>query len=168
MSGTIRVICTQSLWRIGVADLPKASQAADFATWAENQGLSEKVGKSAARLYKFEGAPGGLTRASLFYGPMDHLVEIDRLTDAPALRALRTLHDEFSAHDDIGAQRIKDVLSRGLELIRFELNDPAWRGMGRPICWQTAMWLAIQGGGLVDANGEWWDPEGYDVIWSSL
>ena len=164
----IRVVCTQSVGHLGVADLRRASQAADFVTWAENQGLAEAAGTHAAQSLRFDGPSNEFKTARLLYGPGDQAIAIQRLTDAPAQAELKTLRGELLGLADSGARRIDEVLARAVEVVRFELEATDAFGMGKPICWQTAMWLGNLGKGLVDANGEWWDPESYEVIRSSL
>ena len=168
MSLWIRVICTQSIGQLEVADLRRGSGAADFVTWAENQGLSEAEGKHAQKALRFEGPAGALTTARLFYRPGEQFIGVERWTGAVAVEKLKALRVEFLGQPDATARRIDAVLSLAVELVAFELNADDAAGMGWPISWQTAMWLGNLGKGLIDANGSWWDPETYEVIRSSL
>lgn len=66
--------------------------------------------------------------------------------------------ESFEDARDPGATTIREILSRTVETVAFELKTSDAAVMGWPIAWQMAMWLAAQGEGLVDADGEWWKP----------
>lgn len=63
--------------------------------------------------------------------------------------------------DDLPA--LEALLPHVRETIGLELEVSDLRGMGYPIAFHLAMWLAKRARGLVDVDhGEWWDPESYD------
>ncbi|MBN2498985.1 MAG: hypothetical protein JXR96_30630 [Deltaproteobacteria bacterium] len=165
MSIWIRAICTQSIGHLAVSDLRRATEQADFLTWAENQDLDEAEGAQAEKALRFEGPPGELGVAQLFYRD-SRFIRIERWTGEAARVEILEMLEELEGSSDPAARRIRDILSRAVETVGFELKQSDAEGMGWPISWQTAMWLAERGDGLVDADGEWWDPRTYEIIWS--
>lgn len=167
MSVWIRAICTQSLGSLTVEELAQATQSADFRTWAEEQRLSEAAGLAARAALRFSGAPGPLRTGALRYRE-GYPIGIERLTGEEAAQALHELLETLEGEVDTAAEAIRAQLYRGIELVAFELMPADAQDMGWPIAWHTAMWLAGQARGLVEADGTWWDPEAYAVLRASL
>jgi hypothetical protein len=167
MSVWIRAICTQSLGTLTVDELAHGTQSADFLAWAEAQGLSPAAGVAARDTLRFMGPPGPLSCAALRYRD-GYPIGIERLTGEKAAQALHELLEGLEGEVDTAAQTLRAQLYRGVELVAFELMPADAQGMGWPIAWQTAMWLAGQAKGVVEADGTWWDPEAYVVLRSSL
>lgn len=163
----VRAICAHSLGSLTVEELARATASADFRTWAEAQGLPPAEGEAAREALCFVGPPGPLSTAALRYREA-YPIGVERLTGAKAANALHALLEGFEGEEDVAAQAIRAQLYRGVELVVFELMPDDARGMGWPIAWQTAMWLAGQAEGLVEADGTWWDPQSFRVLREGL
>jgi hypothetical protein len=164
MSFWIRAICARSVGHVAVADLRRATADADFLVWAEAAGLEDEVGAIAERTLRFEGPPGPLGIATMHHEPGDRKIRLERWTGSQAREECEELlADLYDPHPN--AERVAALLASAVETVAFELQATDADGIGWSIAWQTALWLAAQGSGLVEADGEWWDPASYEVIW---
>lgn len=167
MSIWIRALCTRSLGALAVDDLRRATADADFFMMAENHGLEDEEGEAAEDALRFEGAPGELTEAKMFYRPDNPdglFVSVSRWRGEQARGEAQELLELIEDRSDAGGKRIRDVLSCTVESVAFCLKQSDADGMGWPIAWHTAMWLAGKGEGLVEADGVWWDPESWESV----
>jgi len=168
MSIWVRAFCTQPLGSLTVQDLHSLIANADFMMMAEMQSLSEEVGLAAEGALRFEGPPGELTEARLFYrsdNPAGLFIAVDRWRGDDARASAEETVERLAQRSDAGGARIRDVLSRAIEVVTFCLKESDADGMGGPITWHLAMRLAERGAGLVDTdNGKWWDPETYRAV----
>jgi hypothetical protein len=167
MSIWIRAVCTKSLGGLTVEDLRRGTEAADFLMMAEGQGLEDEEGEAAEEALRFEGAPGELVEARMYYRPDNPdglFIAVTRWRGEQARGEAQELLELMEDRADAGGKRIRDVLARTVETVAFCLKQSDSDGMGWPIAWHTAMWLASKGEGLVEADGDWWDPEAWETV----
>jgi hypothetical protein len=167
MSIWIRALCTRGLGALTVAELRRATGDSDFFMMAEGHGLEDEEGEAAEEALRFEGAPGELTEAKMYYrpdNPKGLFIAVSRWRGEQARGEADELLELMEDRSGAGAERIRDVLSRTVETVAFCLKQSDADGMGWPISWHTAMWLASKGEGLVEADGEWWDPETWERV----
>lgn len=163
MSIWIRAVCTKSIGELGALDLRAATKDADFQMWAEQAGLADEVGKAAENQLRFE--VGGPNLVFLRYQPTERFIRVERWSGAEAREELGELAEEIEDLTSVGASRVRQVLASAVDSVAFELKQSDADGMGWSIAWQTAMWIAQRGEGLVQTDQEqWWDPDQYKVI----
>lgn len=160
----IRAVCTKSVGKLGALELREATEDSDFEMWAEMKGLDESAGTEAEEQLRFEVAKNDVVL--LRYLPTEErAISIERWTGAKAREELDELAEEIEDIDTPGADRVREVLAKAIESVAFECKQSDYDGMGWAIAWQTAMWIAARGEGLVQTDvDQWWDPDDYEVI----
>lgn len=168
MSIWVTAFCTQPLGPVSVRDLHDIIANCDFMTMAEMHDLPDEVGLAAEAALRFEGPPGELVEARMFYRPdnPDGLcVPVTRSRGDDARVIAEEAVERLAHRTDAGGDRIRNVLAHTVEVVSLCLKEGDADAMGGPIAWHLAMRLAERGAGLVDMdNGEWWDPETYSVV----
>jgi hypothetical protein len=167
MSIWVRAICTKSLGELSVADLRQATANLDFFMMAEMQELDDEDGAAAEKALRFEGPAGPLAEAKLYYRPDNPdglFIAVSRSCGEDARGEAEELVERIAQRDDEGGGRLRDVLARAVETVAFCLKQSDYDGMGMPIAWHTAMWLAAKGEGVVEIADDWWDPVAYARI----
>ena len=155
----IRAICTRCLSPVAAGDLAQATRDADFVRLAEGQHLKADEGIAASKALRFAGPPGELTSAKIFCRPgaPAHFISVERWRGERAVMEAQEIAESI-LHQDLASLHIRDVLSRTVETVGLSLTTQDADAMGWPISFQTAMWLAARGEGLVLADEDWWDP----------
>jgi hypothetical protein len=167
MSIWIRSLCTKNLEPLEVEDLRHAIDGADFFMMAESQGLEDEVGEAAENALRFEGPSGELAHAKMYYRPKNpggSFISVDRRRGVEARGEAQEMLPNVEDRMGPVGKRIRDLLGQTVEIVAFCLKQSDVDGMGWPISWHIAMSLARKGKGLVESNGEWWDPETYKAI----
>jgi hypothetical protein len=167
MSIWIRAVCTKGLGALSVEDLRRATANLDFLVMAESHGLEDEEGDAAQEALRFDGPAGELVDAQIHYRPgaaESAPIDIGRWRGKEAREEAEELLEGIADRDDDGARLIRDVLGRTVETIAFCLKQSHADGMGWPIAWHTAMWLAERGEGLVNAGDEWLEPATHKAL----
>src|SRR5215831_14657631 len=167
MSIWIRAVCTKRLDGLTAQELGDVVANADFMTMAEMHGLDADDGSAAQEALRFEGPPGELETAQMYYRPENPgglFIAVDRFRGNEGEDESEARLARAACQTEGGLQRVRDVLARSVETISFCLKQSDADGMGWPIAWHLAMRLAEQGEGLMDAADEWWDPVTYQPL----
>jgi hypothetical protein len=163
----IRAISTRSVGVLSKLDLRAATRDADFMTWGEDYDVDEDESMRIEDALRFE-ASEDPDVVLMHWRPdaTDRFIRVERWVGAAAKEELDELVERIADVKGKAADRIRGVLAKATETIAFELKLSDAQGMGWPISWQTAMWLAERGAGLVvtDDPDEWWDPKSYEII----
>ncbi len=169
MSIWIRAIVRDSLHDVVPEDLKDALADSDFMMMAENQGLSDEEGAEAERNLRFESeGEAGFAVFLMHYRKDDERsIGIERWVSERFAEEREELLEELEGDDSQEAERVMELLREATESVAFELKLSDAEGLGWPIAFEAAMWLAKRGRGLVEAEGEWWDPESWDLVFSS-
>jgi hypothetical protein len=161
----IRALCTKTLGVLTAEDLLGATADGDFRMMAETQDLEDDVGEAAGDALRFEAAPGDFTEARMFYLAADaddaggRFVQVTRDRGHDARVTVEGIVPRVPVEDTPTSHAIRDALEHTVETVSFCLSEADADGMGWPIAWHTAMWLAGRGDGIVETDGTWWDPE---------
>ena len=94
-------------------------------------------------------------------GPFIH---VDCWTGDRARGEADEIGEMLETRTDPASCRVRALLPAVQETLAFCLKQSHIEGMGWPIAFHMAMWLAKTGQGLVDADGVWWDPVTYTEI----
>jgi hypothetical protein len=160
--------CTTPLGPVSIDEMSEAVDSCDFAMMAEMYDLPVETGYAAWRALRFQAPPGELSTGEIFYLPEDPgwymTFERERGEQARGGIAEEYL-DNWAFEGTEPAPRVREVVSRVVELVSFNLKLRDWEAMGLPIAWYAAMWLAERGDGLVEVDQtEWWDPATYQQV----
>jgi hypothetical protein len=165
MSLWLRAFCTKSLADVTFEQLSSALRASDFAMMAENHDLEDEVGYAAEKSLRFE----QLERTARQWAVLVHYeldgkpwwMRFDLWTDAEMVRGevAEMLENEVP-------ERARELLPRVVETGAFDLKLSDVEGMGLPIAYELAMWLAApeRGDGLVEYEDAWWDPSTWQQL----
>ena len=163
-----------SLWVVAYCTKPLAAfedavesalDVADFASMAEWQSLDEDVGYAAEDSLRYERFAEAGRRVVLVrykhHEKGDTFVRCDHHADPAFVK-----EDVEGRLEEDPPARVRDVLSRAVETVAFDLKTSDWDGMGLPIAFYTAMELAkpTLGDGLVLVEDEWWDPKTFERV----
>lgn len=157
MSLWLRCLCRRPLGEhFGVEALRNAIERFDFALMAEGQGLDDEAGQAAENALRLEG--GGDDPLLIYYRPADdYFIRVDLWRTMEAREEVTELADELGDGQEF--ERVRVHLDETVESVAFDLKQSDLEGMGWPIAFYTAMWLAERGDGLVEWEGAWFDPK---------
>jgi hypothetical protein len=153
MAMWVRAVCPSSVGHVRLADLREVVTRADFAMLAEAADLSDEAGDAVEAFVHLEAEPGPFTVVHLYARPdaADRHVRVERWTGAQAREEADELLGELDA--DV-PPRIRQVLGAAVDIVAFELHEGD-DGIVWGLVDQLARWLAVEGAGLVEAEGEW-------------
>ncbi len=101
---------------------------------------------------------GGEGVLLVHYRPTDdYFIRVDSWRGAEAREEIEELADELG--EGLGFERVRTHLAEVEESVGFDLKQSDLDGMGWPIAFYAAMWLAEEGDGLVEWDGAWFDPK---------
>ena len=168
MSIWIRAICTKSIGPLREIDLRAALDDADIELWAEACDVDDADVEAACEKLRFEPVKHRTRdQILLHYRADDHYIVVERWTGKQAREEADEMLEMAEDADGDGVDRVRDVMSRAVETVAFDLKQSDANGMGWPIALLAAMELAKLGGGLVqgDTDGDtWWDPQTGEVV----
>jgi hypothetical protein len=165
MSQWVVAYCTRPVVDLALDEIAGALDVADFATMAEHQGLDEDVGYAAEDSLRFEALTAARERALLVHYRHHAVGDTWMRCDFHAERAF--LADTIaSVLDADPPPRARALVPTIVQTVAFDLKGPDMEGMGLPIAFHLAMWLARpeRGDGLVEVEGEWWDPRTHERL----
>ena len=99
----------------------------------------------------------------IFYRTDEHFIRVDRSSGMKAEREVREVLEEFLPPSGPGVGTVRDILSKCVETIGFELKLSDARGMGWPLAVGGAAHLAQAGNGIIYAHDAWMLPSGKEV-----
>jgi hypothetical protein len=159
MSIWIRALCRRPLGdRFAVQPLKAALDRVDFASMAEGQGLDDDVGDAAEKALRIE-RDDDPNLLLIYCRPGEkHFIRVESWHGSAAAEEIAELLESVEDAEGAGAQRVRAHLGSTVQSVAFELKASDLTGMGLPIAFYAAMWLAEQGDGLVEYEDDWFDP----------
>ena len=155
--------CTKPLGdAVTPVELDEALASADFWSMAELQGLDDAAGDAAADTLRYEAVSSAQRRVVRIHYRHhelgDRSMHCEHHVDPEFVR-----EEIASQLDEDPPARVRELLPRVIETVAIELKTSDWSEMGRMIAYYLAMELGkpTRGDGLVEVEGEWWDPKTY-------
>jgi len=164
MSIWISAWCTRPLGQLTVNDMLDAAAQFNYATLADLWSLPDDEGAAAGAALRFEDPSGDFGSVQMYCRPdnPDAFIQIERAQgDAARMAAGERL---YGSSTPPGSNWARDILSRTVDLVTFDLKQDDEAGMGGVIAWYLAMWLGVRGDGAVSYNEEWWDPRTHQQV----
>ena len=101
---------------------------------------------------------------NIFYRVDEHFIRVDRWAGGQAEREVQEFLAEILRPTDPGVDTVKEILSKCVETVAFELKLSDARGMGWPLAVGGAAHLAQTGNGIIYADDVgWMVPSGKEV-----
>ena len=100
----------------------------------------------------------------VYYRADPTCISCDSYHDDDATEEVEELLERIEEQDGDAANRVRAVLARTVQTVGFELKASDARSMGWPVGIAAAAWIAEEGGGLIQADGQGWlAPSGDEV-----
>ncbi len=114
------------------------------------------------RVEKYEGSRGPIF--NLHYRTDTGFISCDSYLDADAQEEVEELREFIEERQGPDAEKVRAVLSKAVQTVGFELKASDARSMGWPLAIAAAAWIAEEGAGLLQADGQgWMAPSGSEV-----
>jgi hypothetical protein len=153
----VSVYCRKRLGTIRPARFVAAikERVANFAYLYAQEDPDESLARLRLETYKGPGRPGLL---HLHYLKEKVPIVIDRVTNAEEVEGgvREYLEEFFRGRKGKQATRVRKHLGEVVEIVNFCLKQLHADGMGTPITYAAAAWLAEAGDGLVRADEQGW------------
>jgi len=160
MSIWIRALCRRPLGdRFAAEPMKQALDRLDFAALAERQSLDDEVGYAAEEALRVEGENDDASLLYLYCRPDDdYFIRVESWQGNEMAGEVTEMIELIEDAEGTNAARVRAHLASVVQSVAFELKASDTSGMGLPIAFYAAMWLAEQGDGLVEFEDDWYDP----------
>jgi hypothetical protein len=166
MSLWLRTFLTKPL-DVTLDQLSHALDDADFYMMAEWQELDDELGPLARKSLRFEHVKHRDKKRWIVLVHYRHHELGDRFMHFELWRDPKKVKEEVSETlENDPPAKAKKLLPQVVETAAFELKVSDAEGMGWPIAYHLAMWLAQpeRGNGLVEYEDDWWDAKTYKKL----
>lgn len=144
---------------LGTDEIGALLDGEDWHMFAENQDLDPDEGARTRARFRVDAGGEGNAYFVRYRTDPGWFISADHVRGEGALRELQ----EHIEHRAVPA-RVLPRLERTVQIVHFALKQSDADGMGWPICFALAMNMARLVGGVVNADGTYWDPHSYRAI----